>query len=210
MLIKCSIELVLHRRKFFKTMVHTFADQTNLSLDSDSATTPSWNPGVVSGIAENDSQITGNHTSTSMSDYAAWLYRIDPYILLYSTVIIALLGIIGNSFSIAVLTSSLKFRRSSTVQFLITLAVTDSIYLIGELLYVTSLTNYYGMYISSISFVNTSDIGCKLVMWLRYRLVSYIGHVIPAVYERPFTQPVRPQYLQSTAPKCQLIVLTAR
>jgi len=123
----------------------------------------------VTDISENVANITGD----GVSDYVSWLRRVDPVFLLYSTVIIVSLGVVGNSFSITVFVSSFKFRRLSTIQFLVALAINDSLYLIGELLFVLSGTDWEGKYLSPINFVNTNDVGCKLVMWLRYRFVSY-------------------------------------
>jgi hypothetical protein len=90
-------------------------------------------------------------------------------VLFYATVLIATFGIIGNALSIAVFVWAANFRRTSTVQYLISLAVTDSLYLIGELFYTISTPAPDGTFLTSINFVYTTDFGCKSIIWLRYR-----------------------------------------
>jgi hypothetical protein len=94
------------------------------------------------------------------------------WIYFCTTLMIAPLGIIGNIFSIVVFLSAANFRRSSTVQFLIGLAVTDSLYLVGELFNSVSNEAPWGEYLTPIHFVNTTNFGCKSIMWLRYRFKS--------------------------------------
>jgi riboflavin transporter FmnP len=86
-----------------------------------------------------------------------------------ATSVIAPIGIICNTFAIVVFLSAANFRRTSTVQYLIGLAITDSLYLLGELLYTWSTPTPWATYLTSINFVYRTDFGCKSIMWLRYR-----------------------------------------
>lgn len=98
--------------------------------------------------------------------------RICVVTYFYATSFIAPIGITGNVFSIVVFLSATNFCRTSTVQYFIGLAVTDSLYLVGQLFYTLSTPVPGGTYFSPINFVHTTDFGCKSIMWLRYRFQS--------------------------------------
>ena len=125
---------------------------------------------TVADISPNETNLAVNMTQEPpLSEHTVWLRYIEPLVLLYSTVVLATLGITGNSFSLAVFVSSPNFRHSSTIQFLIALAITDSLYLIGDLFFTLGRPSWEPNYLTRINFVYSTDVGCKAVMWLRYR-----------------------------------------
>ena len=96
------------------------------------------------------------------------LETVSIFFLLYSMIAIVPTGLIGNAFSITVFISGRNFRRTSTVQYLIALAITDSLFLVGDILFVFQQTGPDDLPLTSVDFPRTTDIGCKGVMWLRY------------------------------------------
>jgi hypothetical protein len=115
-----------------------------------------------------DNELHGQLTFDS-DLYPSHIRRSCFLVFFYATSFVAPFGIIGNVFSIVVFLSCANFRRTSTVQYLIGLAVTDSLYLAGELLYTWSTPTPWRTYLTPINFVYTTDFGCKSIMWLRYR-----------------------------------------
>jgi hypothetical protein len=122
-------------------------------------TSPGYNPGL-------------HETS-----YPADIRHICFLVFFCATSVIAPIGIVGNVFSIVVFLSAANFRRTSTVQYLIGLAITDSLYLVGELFFTLSTPTPWGTYLTSVNFVYTTDSGCKLIMWLRYRYKFHSSHL---------------------------------
>jgi hypothetical protein len=127
-------------------------------------------------LASTDDPPLGGNTSEDVSV----VHQVCFLVMYYATSLIAPFGIIGNVFSITVFLSAANFRRTSTAQYLIALAATDSLYLVGELIYTVSTPDPWGNFMTSIDFVYTTDIGCKSVMWLRYRFLS-IRHSLTCV-----------------------------
>jgi len=141
---------------------------------SDSATGAMSRDGDPTDCIQNVTEIPRNDTGVENLD---WWKRTFPFIRLYSIVLIVSFGVAGNSFSIVVFVSSFRLRRSSTIQFLIALAITDSLCLIGDLFFVLSGIDWQHNYLTPITFVSRNNIGCKSVMWLRYRFVPcYFYH----------------------------------
>jgi len=108
-------------------------------------------------------------TTTSAPDTTAWIKDIGFYVHFYSVAVIIPVGLICNAFSIGVFVSVEKFRRTSTAQLLIALSAVDWIVLIGDGLRWLNKVDNNLVYITGLSFYDTSDFVCKLVNIWRYR-----------------------------------------
>ena len=85
-------------------------------------------------------------------------------------------GVVCNLFSICVFITSPTFRSNSTAQFLIALLITDCLVLSGDFLRCLSMRNpQNGVYYTGLTFVDTSNFGCKFVYYWRQRYSLYFS-----------------------------------
>jgi hypothetical protein len=108
-------------------------------------------------------------TNSPTDDTALEIKQSGFDVYFYGLAIIVPIGLVCNLFSIGIFVSATKFRRTSTGQYLIALAVVDALVLVGDMVFWMSTMDDRKVYRVGLSFVDTSDIACKLVMYWRYR-----------------------------------------
>jgi len=125
-------------------------------------------------------------TTSSPPESVLWIENIGFYVHFCAVGVIIPVGLVCNAFSIGVFVAATKFRRTSTGQLLIALSAVDWLVLIGDgLRWLAKDKNR--VYITGLSFYNTSDFACKFVNIWRYRSdtltlsfnVLYVTCVLP-------------------------------
>jgi len=134
---------------------------------------------MIQTTMENDSISTtveprtvGWFTTESPSDSSTstqWIKNMGFYVHFCAVAIIIPVGLICNAFSIGVFVAAAKFRRTSTGQLLIALSAVDWLVLIGDGLRWLTKADTNEVYITGLSFYDTSDFACKFVNIWRYR-----------------------------------------
>jgi len=95
----------------------------------------------------------------------------DVYFYSLSLFIIPV-GVACNLFSVCVFVTSPTFRSNSTAQFLIALSITDCLVLVGDVLRCLSTRSPDNVYYTGLTFIDTSNVACKFVNYLRHRYNS--------------------------------------
>ena len=114
-----------------------------------------------------------NASDTSAKADAASRNRQLGYdIYFYSSGVVIPIGLVCNMFSVVVFVGTPALRRTSTAQLLIALAVVDTLVLVGDLLRWMTMPNHLRVYRTGLKFIHTSNTGCKLMNYLRYRYVT--------------------------------------
>jgi len=111
-------------------------------------------------------------TTTSPSDTTLWIKNIGLYVHFCALAVIIPVGLVCNAFSIGVFLAAAKFRRTSTGQLLIALSAVDWLVLVGDALRWLNKNDHNEVYITGLSFYNTSHFACKFVNIWRYRYDS--------------------------------------
>jgi len=109
-------------------------------------------------------------TTSSPADSTSTIETVGVYVHFCAVAVIIPVGLFCNAFSIGVFVAATKFRRTSTGQLLIALSAVDWLVLIGDgMRWLTKVDNS-DVYITGLSFYDTSDFACKFVNMWRYRL----------------------------------------
>jgi len=109
-------------------------------------------------------------TSSPTADSTSRIETVGVYVHFCAVAVIIPVGLFCNAFSIGVFVAATKFRRTSTGQLLIALSAVDWLVLIGDgMRWLTKVDNN-DVYITGLSFYDTSDFACKFVNMWRYRL----------------------------------------
>jgi hypothetical protein len=99
---------------------------------------------------------------------------------LFSTIIIVLIGLIGNTLSLIIYSQS-KYRLNSSNVFILILAIIDSLFLIVHFFEDTiSSLEHYDFAIIYLNIINTNKQMCILTNYLRYTLRSISSYIILA------------------------------
>lgn len=108
-------------------------------------------------------------TTSSPPDTTIWIKDIGLYVHFCALAVIIPVGLVCNAFSIGVFVTATKFRRTSTGQLLIALSAVDWLVLVGDALRWVTKADNSEVYITGLSFYDTSDFACKFVNIWRYR-----------------------------------------
>jgi len=119
---------------------------------------------------DNASVTTADLCTTTSPPYSSMsIKQIGFYVHFCAVAVIIPVGLVCNAFSIGVFMAASKFRRTSTGQLLIALSAVDWLVLIGDgLRWLTKVDNR-DVYITGLSFYDTSEFACKFINIWRYR-----------------------------------------
>jgi len=137
--------------------------------------------------SDNTSAATTEHgtatwfTTSSPADTTIWIKNFGVYVHFCALAVIIPVGLVCNAFSIGVFVTATKFRRTSTGQLLIALSAVDWLVLVGDALrWMTKMIqddDKKYVYITGLSFYETSDFACKFVNICRYRCERHTNTV---------------------------------
>jgi len=109
-------------------------------------------------------------TTSSPPEPYLWIEHMGLYVHFCAVAVIIPVGLVCNGFSIGVFVAVDTFRRTSTGQLLIALSAVDWLVLIGDgLRWLNKYDHTNKLYITGVSFYDTSDFACKFANIWRYR-----------------------------------------
>jgi len=126
--------------------------------------------GNMSAAAATDNRTADWLTESRPSNKTVWMIEdVGFYVHFCALAVIIPVGLVCNAFSIGVFVTATKFRRTSTGQLLIALSAVDWLVLVGDGLRWLNKTDNNDVYVTGLSFYETSNFACKFVNLWRYR-----------------------------------------
>ena len=130
-------------------------------MDADNTST------LVDGGTAN--QLVATSSSSPEDLTVRFIKNVGLYVHFCAVGVIIPVGLVCNAFSIGVFLTATKYRRTSTGQLLIALSAVDWLVLVGDALRWLARIDQDYVYITGVSFYDTSDFACKFVNLWRYR-----------------------------------------